>query len=65
MDNYSSLEHLEESAETPEIDPEIIAVITASTYSLLGTTQVVIRINRAKDSAWGHLGRQKLMDSRL
>ncbi len=49
--------------EEQDISPEIIAVIAASVYAMMGTNQVVLRISR-QSSAWSLAGRQKLMDVR-
>ncbi|TWH48196.1 OadG family protein [Sporomusa sp. KB1] len=45
------------------ISPEIVAVITASIYAMMGTGNLAVRITRTSNQ-WGNVGRQKIMDSR-
>ncbi|HML31227.1 OadG family transporter subunit [Sporomusa sphaeroides] len=45
------------------ISPEVIAVITASIYAMMGTGNLAVRITRTGNQ-WANVGRQKIMDSR-
>jgi len=45
------------------ISPEVVAVITASVYAMMGTGNLAVRITRTSNQ-WGNVGRQKIMDSR-
>lgn len=45
------------------ISPEVVAVITASIYAMMGTGNLAVRITRT-GSQWVNAGRQKIMDSR-
>ncbi|BBB89768.1 MAG TPA: hypothetical protein PKA28_12165 [Methylomusa anaerophila] len=45
------------------ISPEIVAVITASVYAMLGTANLAVKISHTGNQ-WAQVGRQKLMDSR-
>ncbi len=45
------------------ISPEIVAVIAASVYAMMGTANLAVRIKHTSD-VWAIAGRQKLMDVR-
>ncbi|SDE73749.1 OadG family transporter subunit [Sporomusa acidovorans] len=51
------------AVEAEGISPEVIAVITASVYAMMGTGKLAIRITR-HGNQWAQVGRQKIMDSR-
>lgn len=51
------------AVEAEGISPEVIAVITASIYAMLGTGRLAVKITRSSNQ-WANAGRQKIMDSR-
>ena len=51
------------AVEAEGISPEVIAVITASIYAMMGTGNLAVRITRTGNQ-WANVGRQKVMDSR-
>ena len=51
------------AVEAEGINPEVVAVITASIYAMMGTGNLAVRITRTSNQ-WANVGRQKIMDSR-
>jgi len=51
------------AVEAEGISPEIVAVITASIYAMMGTGNLAVKISRTSNQ-WANVGRQKIMDSR-
>jgi hypothetical protein len=51
------------AVEAEGISPEVVAVITASVYAMLGTGNLAVKITRTGNQ-WANVGRQKIMDSR-
>lgn len=51
------------TVEAEGISPEVIAVITASIYAMMGTGNLAVKITRTSNH-WANVGRQKIMDSR-
>lgn len=51
------------AVEAEGISPEVVAVITASIYAMMGTGNLAVRITRTGNQ-WANVGRQKVMDSR-
>lgn len=51
------------AVEADGISPEVIAVITASIYAMMGTGNLAVKITRTSNQ-WANVGRQKIMDSR-
>ena len=49
--------------DTKEDMAEVVAVIAAAVYQMMGTTDVAVKITRGND-VWALAGRQKLMDTR-
>lgn len=51
------------AVEAEGLSPEVVAVITASIYAMMGTGNLAVRITRTGNQ-WANVGRQKVMDSR-